>query len=57
MFSEIRCPKCNKLIEKADARGLLEIVCPRCREKNVLILPTALFYPTATVEKIKPIIW
>jgi phage FluMu protein Com len=38
MTNEVRCPKCNKLLFKADGFGVrIEIQCDRC--KSVVIWP------------------
>lgn len=37
-MTEVRCPKCNRLIGFFDGRG--EIVCPRCRKKTIVHFDT-----------------
>lgn len=34
-MKEHRCPKCNKLLFIGKFKGKIEILCPRCKQKNL----------------------
>ena len=38
-MTEVRCPKCNKLLGYFEGRG--EVVCPRCRKDAKVRFDTA----------------
>lgn len=33
-MKEYRCEKCNKLLLKAQFKGIIEILCSRCKQLN-----------------------
>jgi len=42
-YFDVRCPSCGKLACRAaeETRGELELLCGKCRRKNIIHLPTA----------------
>lgn len=37
-MKDIRCPRCGKLLGRFEGRG--EILCPRCRNGNIIFFDT-----------------